>query len=79
MGVCEYAWVCPGMHRCGQVCAGVVSVRGFGCVCECARVCMGEHGWVNLVVYAGVWVSAGVYECVCGYARVCTDMRGCVL
>ena len=73
-----YAQVCTGVGGCGQVCAGVASVRGWVGVFECARVCMGKHRWVNMGVYAGVWVSAGVYECVCGYARVCAGMRRCV-
>ena len=58
-----------GVGKCVQV--WQLCVGGGVCVCECARVCMGEHQWVKTGVYAGEWVSAGVYECVCGYARVC--------
>ena len=66
VGVCKCAWACPGVHGCRRVWASVCRygkcARVGMCVCECARVCMGEYG---SMVYMQVCV--GMH----GYARVC--------
>ena len=62
-----------GVGKCVQVCSGVASVRGCGCVCEYAQVCMDEHGCIcryvgkRRCVLVCVWVCTGMH----GYARVC--------